>query len=104
MARINEFTDMATIVEIMEVSDTLRGKNICITGHLGRPRKDIVNIIGLAGGVFHNSVKWNTDLLLTNADWTNAAGNVASKFQKAIQKGVKTISEKDFYDLICGSS
>lgn len=104
MARINEFTDMATIVEVMEIFNVLRGRSICISGHLGRPRKEIVDIIERAGGIFHSSIKYTTDFLLTNADWTNTANGVASKYQKATKKGVKIINEKDFYDLICESS
>ena len=103
--RINEFTDLATIAEVMEIQNTLKGMRIAISGHLGRNRQDVVKIIEMAGGVFHDSVKINTTHLLTNQDWTagSTVGKVSTKFEKARRLGIKMITEKDFYDQICGS-
>ena len=106
MARINEFTDLATIAEVMEIEGVLKGKRICITGHLGRPRKDIVKLIEMAGGEFHDSVKWNTTHMLTNGDWNpnSTTGKVSSKYTKARQYGVDFINEKQFYNILCGET
>ena len=105
MARINEFTSLGEIAEIMEISGTLTGKKICVTGHMGRKREDIKKLIKMAGGEFHDSVKWNTTYLLTNSDWTPGStnGKVSSKFVKAQRQGIKFISEQVFYDMLCAS-
>ncbi len=102
MARVNEMTDMATIVEIMEVSGALKGKSFSITGHLGRKREDIVKIIEMAGGTFHKEPGFGTAYLITNADWTarTARPGASKKFDKARRNGTKIISEAQFYELI----
>lgn len=109
MARVNEFTDLATVIEVMEVKDCLKDAKICITGHLGRPRQDIEKLIRTAGGEVHTSIKWSTTHLLTNADWTAGSTHggsvgkkkVSSKYAEACRYKVKIISEKDFYDILC---
>lgn len=108
MARVNEMTDMAEVASVMiDSSSVLRGKKICITGHLGKTRGEIVKLIESAGGEFHDSIKWDTTHLLTNEDWNantvhgRAGGKkVSSKFEKARRQGVKVINEKAFYDLL----
>lgn len=106
MSRINEFTDLATIAEVMEIGDTLKGKSICVSGHLGRPRQDIKKLIEMAGGEFNDTLTGFTTHLLTNADWTKGStvGKVSSKYAKAARYGVKIINEKQFYDILCSSS
>ena len=106
MARINEHTDMATIVEIMEVRNALRGKRFSITGHLGRPRKEIVAIIEQAGGHFDKSPVWGTTYLITNKDWNKGstiAKGASRKLLAAHDKGIEIISEAKFYEMICES-
>lgn len=103
MARVNAMTDMSVIAEVMEVRDAFKGMKICITGHLGRKREDIVKLIESGGGVFHDNIKaWNTTHLLTNADWTKNSinGKVSGKFAKAQQYRIKIISEQQFYDMM----
>jgi len=101
--RVNEYTNLAEIAQVMEIRNVLQGKRICVTGHLGRPRQEIAKIIGMADGVFHERIQYDTTHLLTNADWNagSTAGKVSSKFIKAQKNGVKFINEKDFYDLLC---
>jgi NAD-dependent DNA ligase len=106
MARINEHTDMATIVEIMEVRNALKGKRFSITGHLGRPRKEIVAIIEQAGGHFDKSPVWGTHFLITNKDWNKGStitNGASRKLLAAHDKGIKIISEAKFYEMICES-
>jgi len=103
MARINELTDMATIVEVMEVQNALRGKRFSITGHLGRPRKEIVAIIEQAGGVFDKAPVWGTNYLITNNDWNKGSTitkGASRKLLKAQDIGVKILSEQEFYDML----
>lgn len=98
MARVNEFTDLAEVILVMEPERKLRGKAFSITGHLGRPRKDVIKIIEMAGGVFEKTVTWGVHYLVTNEDWTNQSGSI--KFRKAKDYGVMIISEADFYALL----
>jgi NAD-dependent DNA ligase len=102
MARVNEFTDLATVVEIMEVENSLKGKSFSITGHLGRPRHEIVKIIESAGGRFDKSPGWGTRYLITNQDWTKGTinGSKSNKLRKAEREGVKIITEAQFYDML----
>ena len=103
MARINEMTDLATIIEVMEVQNALRGKRFSITGHLGRPRKEIVAIIEQAGGNFDKAPVWGTTYLITNNDWNKGSTikkGASKKLLKAQEQGIKIISEQAFYDMI----
>jgi NAD-dependent DNA ligase len=104
--RVNEFTNLADIAQVMEIQGVLTGKRICITGHLGRPRIEIIRIIEMAGGEFHDTIRPTTSYLLTNSDWNagSTAGKVSSKFARARKNGVKIIDEKQFYDMLCGTA
>jgi NAD-dependent DNA ligase len=107
MARINSMTNMATIIEIMEVGNALKGKRFSITGHLGRPRKEIVAIIEQAGGYFDKSPVWGTNYLITNLDWNEGSTvtkGASRKLLAAHDKGIKIINEAKFYEMICASA
>ncbi len=104
MARVNEHTPMALVVEVMEVQNALRGKSFSITGHLGRPRKEIVAIIEQAGGRFDKSPTYGTTHLITNSDWNEGSTirkGASRKLIKAQEQGTKIIDEQAFYDMIC---
>jgi len=104
MARINEHTDLASIIEVMEVQNALKGRRFSITGHLGRPRKEIVAIIKQAGGYFDKAPNYNTTYLITNLDWNEGSTvckGASNKLLKARELGVKIISEAKFYEMIC---
>lgn len=98
MARVNEFTAIADIILVMEDTKSLNGRSFSITGHLGRKREDIVQIIEAAGGRFDKSPNWSTGYLITNLDWT--AQESSSKLKKAKANGTRIISEKQFYDML----
>ena len=103
MARTNEMSQMADVAAVMlDDSTALRGKRICISGHLGKTRDEIVKLIEDAGGTFHDTIKSDTTHLLSNADWTKGSinGKVSSKFDKARRWGVRIISEKDFFAML----
>ncbi len=100
MARHNERTDLIDIIEVMEISgEPLKHMRICITGHLAKPRNEIIKLILLSGGQFHKTVSRDTTHLLTNEDW-GSVNSVSKKFAKARQYGVKIITEDQFLDLI----
>lgn len=103
MARNNDMTALNDVLEVMEPSpDALRGMTVCITGHLGKPRDQIVEMIRKAGGRFDKSVRWGVTHLVTNADWNagSVKGKVSSKYRKAQEYGVKIISEAELYALM----
>jgi NAD-dependent DNA ligase len=103
MARPNsEGAKTALVMEIMEVTNAFRGKRFSITGHLGRPRPEIVAIIERAGGIFEEKPRWGTNFLITNADWTakTVKPGKSHKFEEAQRNGVKIISEAQFYQML----
>jgi NAD-dependent DNA ligase len=103
MARQNEKTDMWTVIEVMEVSNALRGKSFSITGHLGRPRPVIVKIIETAGGRFEAEPRRGVTYLITNRDWNKGSTVEAKRSNKLIaaeRLGIKIISEDEFCQLI----
>jgi len=105
MARVNDKTDMIDLIEVMEVEGKpLARMRICITGHLAKPRAEIVKLIEQGGGQFHSTIKYNTTHLLTNADWSaNSVDGTSSKFKKARQYGCKFLSEEQFLALLAGT-
>lgn len=106
MARKNEKTDLWTVVEVMEVSNALKGKSFSITGHLGVPRDRVVKIIETAGGTFEERPRYGTNYLITNKDWnanSTVAANKSSKLIEAERNGIKIISEDQFCQMIIDS-
>jgi len=101
--RVNAMTDLATVIEVMEVTDAFSGKSFSITGHLGRKREDVVKIIETAGGTFHKQPEWGTTYLITNSDWTarTVRKGASKKLLRALERGTKIISEAEFYDMLC---
>jgi NAD-dependent DNA ligase len=101
--RVNAMTDLATVIEVMEVTGAFTGKRFSITGHLGRKREDIVKIIETAGGHFDKQPEWGTHYLITNKDWTarTVKQGASKKLLRAQERGTKIISEQAFYDMLC---
>jgi NAD-dependent DNA ligase len=101
--RGSEEAATATVLDVMEITDVLKGKSFSITGHLGLPREQVVSLIEKAGGVFHKSPTWGTSYLVTNKDW-NASSTVASgtsrKLEAARRNGTKIITETELYAMI----
>ncbi len=102
MARHNEKTDVIDMIEVMEVEGKpLARMRICITGHLAKPRTEIVKLIKSAGGEFHASVRYDTTHLLTNADWSSGTLR-STKYTKAREYGCKFITEEQFLAMLMG--
>jgi NAD-dependent DNA ligase len=103
MAKKNDSTALWQVVEVMEVSNALKGKRFSITGHLGLPRPAIVKIIETAGGQFEERPRYGTHYLITNKDW-NAGSTVdpkkSSKFIEAERNRIKIISEEQFCQMV----
>lgn len=73
----------------------LSGKSFCITGALTKPRKAYEQVIEKFGG--ENASISSCDYLICNTP------SDSNKFKKAIEKGVKIISEQELIELIKGS-
>lgn len=103
MARNNKMTGLAEVVSVMEPTQTLKGMTFCMTGHLGKPRAEIQQMIVAAGGQISSSVTRYVTHLITNEDWTATTigvGRRSSKYQKAQSYRTKIISEAQFYEMI----
>lgn len=78
-----------------ELSNVLRGLNIVVTGTFRNfKRTEIEKLISERGGNFQNSVTKRTDVLVI----ANKPGS--KKVADASKHGVKTITERDFLDMI----
>jgi NAD-dependent DNA ligase len=103
MAKKNDSTELWQVVEVMEVSNALKGKSFSITGHLGLPRPAIVKIIETAGGTFEERPRYGTNYLITNKDWNKGSTvdpKKSSKFIEAERNRIKIISEEQFCQLV----
>lgn len=108
MSRINEYTALWNVVLVMEVSGALKNEKVCVTGHLGIPRKLIYEIIVQAGGIIQEDVGRDTTILVSNQDWTSKnllGGKKSSKMIKAEQMNkygerVRILSEEKLCNLI----
>lgn len=102
--RNNDNTKLATVIDVLEPApDALRGRVVCITGHMGKPRAEVEELVRRAGGQTTPDVAWDTNLLVSNQDWS--AGTIgdkkkSSKQIKAERRGVKVVSEKELYDMM----
>jgi NAD-dependent DNA ligase len=103
MARKNETTDVvATLQVVGVVPGSLKGKYVCITGHLSMVRKEFEAMITEAGGHLTPRVDYITSFLVTNADWNGLAdgAKVSSKYTKAKQYRTRIISEAQLIELM----
>lgn len=113
MARKNDHTDLWNVIVVMEVTGALKGERVCITGHVGLPRKQIQDIVVQAGGQVHEDVHSDTTILVSNGDWTattlasGPGGKKSSKMVKAEANNrywgrprTKIISEETFCNMI----
>ena len=113
MARKNDRSNLAAVIQVMEVTGALTNQRICVTGHMGLPRKEIHQIIVQAGGEVHDDVRDHTTILVSNSDWTattigevNGGKKKSSKQIKAESNNrygrvrTKIFSEDQFYQFI----
>ncbi|HEY8095899.1 MAG TPA: BRCT domain-containing protein [Methylobacter sp.] len=103
MARPNsEGAQKAIVAEVMEITDAFKGKRFSITGHLGLPRKEIVELIQRAGGFFDSEPKFGTNYLITNPDWSakTIKSGTSRKLELARQNGIQIISEDHFFHML----
>jgi DNA ligase (NAD+) len=89
--------DLLTRIKVLDVKTTtgsLAGSSICMTGSMSKPRKELEDLIEQAGGEVSSSVKKGLTYLV-QADPTSES----TKSKKALQLGVKVISEEELLDL-----
>lgn len=103
MARVNDKTDLWTIISVMEITGVLTGKSFSITGHLAKPRKEIIEVIQQGGGTFMERPQLGCNFLICNHDWnpnSTIKPKKSSKLLEAERNRVKVISEDEFCQLI----
>jgi len=83
---------METGVSFITVKGPLTGKSFCISGSLNKPRKAYEAAIEKLGGS-------NTSISSCNYLICNTPSD-SSKFKKAVDKGIKIITEEQFIDLV----
>lgn len=81
-----------TGIKFISIKGPLTGKSFCITGSLSKPRKAYEQIIEKFGGS-------NTSISSCNYLICNTPSD-SSKFKKAVEKGVKVITENELITLI----
>jgi len=88
----------AVLDEEVETTDKLKGISICLTGESRIPREQLESLIKNAGGKIANSISKKTNYLLIG----DLAGHdyKSVKKTKAIENGIKIISEKDLDKLL----
>lgn len=80
----------------MNIKQTkITGKRICITGALTEKRSVVEDLIRRSGGIVVSSVSKNTDLLVTNEN-----DPTSTKYKKAVELKIETITEGDLYTLV----
>ena len=81
-------------IEQQTANGAFSGKKFVLTGTLPTyTRSEATKLIENAGGEVASSVSKDTDYVL-------AGDNAGSKLEKARQKGIKIISEKEFISLL----
>ncbi len=103
MAKETESTGILTVMMVDEKDgESLRGKRIAATGHLGLPRAEIARLIAANGGVFHDSIKWDTSHLVTNRQWNRGSTTTPTKSKKILDaeaRGIRIITEAQLVEL-----
>jgi hypothetical protein len=74
----------------------IEGKSFCVTGTFAKQRKDVWREIEDAGGHVHETIRSDTNYLVTGADIGR------NKVAKAEKFGVKVIDEKELLHMIRG--
>jgi len=99
--RVNK-SRVLRLLEIVKPSEPMKketkesifnGKRVVLTGTMSRPRGEIKELLESLGAKVGNSVSKKTDYLIYGED-------AGSKYQKALELGVKTISEDEMKELI----
>ena len=86
--------NMNYLGEKIEINENIAGKTFVVTGTLEHySRDEIEELIENLGGKTSSSVSKKTSAVIVG-------DNPGSKYQKAIELGVKTLTEKEFYDII----
>ena len=82
--------------KVVNANGSLGGKSFCFTGAASRPRKELWEMVEKNGGVIHESMKKDTDVLVL-AD----VNSTSSKAVKARKQGTTLMTEEDFVKM-CG--
>ena len=96
MEKTINFITIKVAAPKVNTNGSLGGKSFCFTGAASRPRKELWEMVEKNGGVIHESMKKDTDVLVL-AD----VNSTSSKAVKARKQGTTLMSEEDFVKM-CG--
>ena len=95
----NDMRETLKYVQILvpkaPVAGSLNGKSFCFTGAASRPRKELWELVEKNGGIVHETMKKDTNFLITNDLSSNS-----NKIKKAQKFNIKILTEQEFYDLL----
>ena len=94
---INFITIKVAAPKVVNTNGSLGGKSFCFTGAASHPRKELWEMVEKNGGVIHESMKKDTDVLVL-AD----VNSTSSKAVKARKQGTTLMTEEDFVKLCEG--
>lgn len=94
---LNFITIKVAEQKVVNANGSLGGKSFCFTGAASRPRKELWGLVEKNGGIIHESMKKDTDVLVL-AD----VNSTSSKAVKARKQGTTLMTEEDFVKM-CGS-
>ena len=88
---LNFITIKVAEPKAVNANGSLGGKSFCFTGAASRPRKELWELVEKNGGIIHESMKKDTDVLVL-AD----VNSTSSKAVKARKQGTTLMTEEDF--------
>ena len=95
--QLSELKEVGVVAENMTAStrtSEFSGKKIVLTGGLDNfSRSQATDLIENLGGICTSSVSKSTDIVIVGKD-------AGSKYDKAVSLGIKTISEKEFVEIL----
>ncbi len=92
---VEKLSKVIDILDVKEVTGSLKGSSFCLTGAMSKPRKEIEKAIEAAGGEVRSSVgKGLTYLVMADSSSTS------SKAEKARSLGTQCLSEIDLWKMM----
>ena len=94
--KMKQSLDITNTIEPIHKESDFKNKTVVLTGTMSKAREIIKNELELKGYKVTSSLSKNTNFLIFGKD-------AGSKYDKAIKLGVKTLTEKEMYQLLLDS-